>query len=297
MYNISNTAKVGFHQRKERTIMKKSLNAWTVDEKTGMRETFALVKAAGFDGIELNVDSLESASKHKLTLETTRAELDEIKKYSEEYGLPVVSISSSIWRGMAENHDYCERLMTKQLECAAALGAKGILTVPGGMNENVTLKKAYESSLEFVTKMVPVIEASGVYCGLENVWNTFFTSPYEMAYFIDATGSDRVCAYYDVGNVVAFSTTEHWIEVLGSRIQMVHVKDFKRTNGGINSGGAFVDFFEGSVNWQKAVKELKKAGFDGYLTAEVFKGGLPMSFEDYYAKTSRSLDQILEFEH
>ena len=37
--------------------MLKSLNAWTVDASTGFAEMFRQVRAAGFDGIELNVDA------------------------------------------------------------------------------------------------------------------------------------------------------------------------------------------------------------------------------------------------
>ena len=36
--------------------MKKSLNAWTVDSKTGFEQMFRELKEAGFDGVELNVD-------------------------------------------------------------------------------------------------------------------------------------------------------------------------------------------------------------------------------------------------
>ena len=37
--------------------MKRALNAWTVDSALSMEETFAAVAAAGFEGIELNVDA------------------------------------------------------------------------------------------------------------------------------------------------------------------------------------------------------------------------------------------------
>ena len=74
-----------------RSIMKKSINAWSVDSKTGFEEMFQQIKAAGFDGIELNVDAEEGKSAHSLTLSTTDEELAAVKALSEKYQLPVVS--------------------------------------------------------------------------------------------------------------------------------------------------------------------------------------------------------------
>lgn len=61
-------------------------------------------------------------------------------------------------------------------------------------------------------------------------------SPFDMKAFIDGLGSPYIGAYFDVGNVVVTSAPEHWIEILGSRIFKIHVKDYKR-EGRIYSGG------------------------------------------------------------
>ena len=64
--------------------MKKSLNAWTVDPAAGFEQMFRELKAAGFDGVELNVDR-EGAGAHSLTLSTTREELAAVKALSQRY--------------------------------------------------------------------------------------------------------------------------------------------------------------------------------------------------------------------
>ena len=66
--------------------MKRALNAWTVDSALSMEETFAAVAAAGFEGIELNVDA-EGKSPHALTMSTTAADYAAIRELSKE-GLP-----------------------------------------------------------------------------------------------------------------------------------------------------------------------------------------------------------------
>ena len=72
--------------------MKKSINAWTVEDAAEFPELFQQVKEAGFDGVELTVDR-EDYSAHSLTLSTTPEELKEIGALSRQYGLPVVSIA------------------------------------------------------------------------------------------------------------------------------------------------------------------------------------------------------------
>lgn len=81
--------------------MKKSINAWSVAHGTDFEEMFAKLSAAGFDGVELNIDG-DNSSHHSLTMETTDDELKKIRELSEKYSLPVVSISTSLYEGGAK---------------------------------------------------------------------------------------------------------------------------------------------------------------------------------------------------
>ena len=276
--------------------MKTSLNAWSVEGSLGMEDMFRAVSRAGFDGIELNLDAPGGA--HGLSMNTTEEDCAAIRSYSEKYNLPVVSISTSLSGGMSGHREQWEAyrvLLRKQMGLAKALGAKGILTVPGGMNADTTLKAARETSIEFYRAMKDEIEASGVLVGLENVWNGFFLSPYDMTSMLDEINSPAVGAYFDAGNMLAFSVSEYWAEVLAGRIVCVHVKDYKR-HGGLNSGGTWEDITEGSANWAAIVPALKKGGFDGYLTGEVGKADPEMSWDDYYKKVAGEIAEIIRYE-
>lgn len=275
--------------------MKKSINAWSVKSDTTFEEMFAQIKAAGFEGIELNLDNPGSA--HALTFDTTPAELAAIKALSKKHALPIGSISSSLYAGNMGSADEEERafaakILLRQLELAEALGATGILVVPGGISESVSLKTAWANSLATLKALKKDIEAKKIFVGVENVWNGFFTSPFDMARFIDELDCKYIGAYYDVGNVVEFSDSENWIEILGKRIGKIHVKDFKR-NDGAYSGGKWVDLLSGSVNWSKVVPALKTAGFDGYLTAEVGKDNPDQSYPEFYQMVSNQLQEII----
>jgi L-ribulose-5-phosphate 3-epimerase len=277
--------------------MKKSINAWSVEHGVSFEDMFSRLAAAGFDGVELNIDG-DNSSRHSLTMETSGAELAEIRALSEKYSLPVVSISTSLYEGGARlgSRDPArvkagQDLLRKQLVCAKALGAGGILVVPGGISPDCSIREAYENSLASLKPLIPEIEAAAINVGVENVWNGFFMSPFDMCRFIDELNCKYIGAYYDVGNVIAFSWSEYWIDLLGERIKNIHVKDYKR-NGHINNGGVWADLLKGDVNWAKVVPALRNAGFDGYLTAEVGKSNASQSWDDFYAEVAAAVGTI-----
>lgn len=276
--------------------MKTALNAWTVESSLSMADTFAAVAKAGFAAIELNIDR-EGASPHALSMTTSSSDYEVIRAISARHGLPVCSISTSLWggrMGIASQHADAEALLYKQIEAASALGADGVLTVPGGMGNGVSLDAVRRTSIDFLRAHRDEIERCGIFVGVENVWNGFFLSPYDMATFIDAVGSPMIGAYLDVGNMLAFSVPEYWIEVLGGRIGKVHVKDYLRSKG-LNSGGTWQDITHGSADWHEIIPALRAAGYDGYLVGEVFKSNPEMPYTDYYKKVAGEIGEILTY--
>ena len=123
--------------------------------------------------------------------------------------------------------------------------------------------QSYENSLTALEELKPEIEAAKIHVGVENVWNGFFTSPFDMKNFIDSLNCPYIGAYFDVGNVIAFSNAEYWIEILGTRICKIHVKDFKR-NGSINRGGCFVNLLEEMLTGIKLFLNFAKLQEDIY---------------------------------
>ncbi len=277
-------------------MMKSSLNAWSCPGNHDFKTVFKNLKAAGFAGVELNVDNENSHPANALTVNTTNAQLAEIKALSEEYELPVVSISSSQYSGgkilgdgTSAGRDRARLIMETQIRCAEALGADGILIVPGGICDNCSIAKAWNNSQEALASMADLIgKSETVKVGVENVWNGFFLSPMEMARFIDELNIKNLGAYFDVGNVEIFSYPEYWIEVLAHRIIKIHVKDFLKTGA---NAGTFVNLLEGSIRWNKVTSALRAVGFDGYLTAEL--AAMPATPEYLYRITRDALDEII----
>jgi len=270
--------------------MKKAVNAWTF---TGVckttREMIDLAKKAGYEGFEPAFNE-----NGELSLESTDKEIAEIKKYADDVNFPLTSLATGLFwdypltSNDAKIREKSKEIIKKQLNAAAVLGVDTILVVPGTVTPEVGYVEAYERAFEGINGLKDVAKSYGVVIGIENVWNKLLVSPLEMAKFIDDINSDYVKAYFDIGNVLLYSYPEHWIRALGSRIQKVHVKDF-RTNCGNFDG--FVDLLCGDVNFPAVKIALDEIGYNGYVIAEM--GGYKYHSEQLIYNTSASLGKIL----
>jgi L-ribulose-5-phosphate 3-epimerase len=277
---------------KEECPMIRSINAWSVPPAWTFVQVFENVAKAGFEAIELNVDT-KGASLHALAMDTTAEELKRVRDLSRQHNLPVTSISTSLYGDKLggpgrDRRDQARVLLEKQLEYAEALGADGVLVVPGGISEDWSIQAAWGTAQESIAAMRSLIEGAPAKVGVENVWNRFFMSPFDMVRFIDGLRMNNLGAYFDVGNVAVYTQPEYWIEILGQRIVKIHVKDYQA--GGVDAK-AFVNLMQGGIRWRRVVRALKQAGYDGALTAEL---GLIPAAPDYLLDiTNEALRRII----
>jgi L-ribulose-5-phosphate 3-epimerase len=274
--------------------MLKAMNQWGFTEGTPVEKVFELSRAAGFDAVELNLNPVGGIG---LTLETTAAEAEAIRKLAEQYGVRLLSLSTGLlWGAPLSSSDSSVReqgrgVVSKQLELADILGIDTVLVVPGIVNAETAYDDCYRRSQDEIRKLVPLAEKLSVNIGIENVWNKFLLSPMEMARYIDEFGSPCVGAYFDVGNVLQFGYPEQWIRILNQRIRKVHVKDFSNKVGNITG---FVPLLAGDVDWTAVREALQEIGYDDVITAELSayaQAPTQMIFD-----TARHMDVILGVE-
>ena len=277
--------------------MKKSINAWAFPDEMSFEEVFATAKKYGFEAIELNVDEEKRGCKHGFHFNTTDATLEEVKGLIAKYGIEVQSVScSQYWTAGAfashkeEERDEAIKILRTQLRCAKALGADGILVVTS-IDPAIGLMKSMDNTIKVFRDLKDEIDASGVKVGLENVWNNFFSSPLDVKYVLDGIDNKNVGIYFDIGNMLEFSESEWWIDVIGKNIVKVHIKDFKRA-GMYHNGGTFCKLLEGDVNFKAAIPMLKAAGYDGTMTAELFPEA-DTNLDEFYTEISTAMDKIM----
>jgi L-ribulose-5-phosphate 3-epimerase len=244
---------------KKRNI-KKAMMLPTVPGRGSVTEKFRMIKAAGFDGVE------PRGSMNR----------DEILKARDETGLKIPSVCClTHWAKPLSDPNPSVRAqglegLKTALHDAKVYGASSVLLVPAVVNEHVSYKDAYERSQIEIRKVIPLAEELSVKIAIENVWNKFLLSPLEAARYVDEFNSPAIGWHFDIGNVLAFGWPEHWIPVLGKRIQKLHFKEYSRkkqlTEGMLK--GFEVDYLEGDNDWPAIMKALDDIGYDGWAIAE-----------------------------
>ncbi len=276
--------------------MKMGISVWSFPGDWSLKKIFETAKSSGFDGVEVAL-----AEDGEVNLNTTVEDMQKVKALAEETGIELYSVASGLyWNySLTSNNENirnkAKSIVKKQLEVASWLGCDTILVVPGSVGvdfivncEIVEYDVAYERAFSAINELKSIAEELKVAIGVENVWNKFLLSPIEMKDFIDKADSNFVGSYFDVGNVIYSGYPEHWIKILGSRIKKVHFKDFRKSVGTFEG---FVDLLSGDVNYPKVMEELKKAGYDGWVTAET---GIYKDYpEQSVFNTANSMRRIL----
>lgn len=279
--------------------MKKSISIWSFYGDWNLNQKFQIAKDAGFEGFELDV-----SGDGPITLDSTEDELDAISEQANEVGITLTGIATGMYwefnpaSNSEEIRAKSRQVLEKQIRIASRLQIDTILVVPGAVGadfipdcEEVPYDLALERAIQFIKPAVPLAEELGVNIGIENVWNKFLLSPLEMKFFIDQFNTPHVGSYFDVGNVLINGYPEHWISILGERIKRVHFKDFRRAVGTVDG---FCDLLSGDANWPAIMSALQKAGYDGWIAAEMIP---PVPFykfapETLIDNTSRAMDKI-----
>ncbi|MFW5657707.1 MAG: sugar phosphate isomerase/epimerase family protein [Bacteroidota bacterium] len=269
-------------QNQNQPLLKKSLKYGMIQEGDTILKKFQLVKALGFDGVELD-------SPNQLNRE-------EILQAKEQTGLLIPGVvNSSHWKMPishpdAEIREACIEASLQAIDDCKTYGGDTVLLVAGVVNEDISYLKAYERTQESIAKILPHAEEVGIKIAIENVWNNFLLSPIEAARFIDDFNSPAIGWYFDVGNIMRYGWPWHWIEVLEERIIKIDIKEFslqKMKDEGLWQGFK-VELTEGDIDWRRVNRALTKIGYQGWASAEV-----PGGDRTRLAEVAAGMDRIM----
>jgi hexulose-6-phosphate isomerase len=285
-----------------RYAMKKSINLWAFPypERMNLEECLRLAKAAGFDGIELNYD-LEN----DLSPKSVAAEYRAIRRLADKIGIEISGLCSFLfWPYPLTSNDPTKRARGLELagliaQAAHDLGVKNVLVVPGAVHipwrtdhEPVPNDVCDRRAREAIAVLARQAEKLDVYLNMENIFfNGYLMTPMEMNQFVDHFQSPHVRVHFDSGNIAMFQHAEHWVSILGKRIQNVHLKEFTK-KGTDFSLEAFRPLLDGTTNWPALMAAFDAVGYRGFLTFEYFH---PYAHypEALVYQTADSLDRIL----
>ena len=256
-----------------------------------LRDKFFFASECGFDGVEPVI-----LPHGELSINSDTKSLERIRKDADDAGIEILSLTNALnWNTSftSDKEEIREKafdILSRQIRIANILGVDSILVIPGYVSIDFVSKDlhpsedtdknddyhpsqeiirydiAYKRALTGMKRALEVAEKENVTLCIENTWSKFLLSPLEMCSFIDEINSPYLKAYFDIGNVCPFGVPNHWIEILGKRINRVHVKDYKSGDLSLSS---FVELGKGDINLEAVSSSLKGIGYEGWVTAEL----------------------------
>ena len=263
-----------------------------VEELFGIEESYRLIKEAGFDAVDVNLDHLLSGTqiRHAEHVPVFDAEGEEFFEYlkpwkdsAEKYGIDNYQAHAPFPCYVAEPsngyNDYLLDVLKKTIAGCAYIGCKRLIIHPFflGYNEMLDPQTEWDLNIQRYSELIPAAKAYGVTICLENMFTSFRAKRYS-AICSDIT---LACKYVDTLNEIAGERvfafcldTGHLLLLgkeiktamieLGDRIECFHVHD----NNGVED--QHMPPYTGKLDWDRFVEGLKAIGFNKTLSFETY---------------------------
>jgi 5-keto-L-gluconate epimerase len=226
--------------------------------KGSFEENFRLVKASGFDGVELHVKNPKDVDAAAIAsmLASNGLDVSAIgtgRAFGEE-GLCFSSPDVSVRRAAIGR-------ILDQIDFGARFGALVIIGLILG--KNPVTPESERWSVESLGECARHASEKGVILALEpiNRYETsFIISVEDCLNFIDRVGENCVRILLDTFHMnIEEASMENSIRRASGRIAHVHVADSNRWHPGA-----------GHIDFRSIVSTLRSVGYEGYLSAEIF---------------------------
>jgi L-ribulose-5-phosphate 3-epimerase len=257
--------------------LKKGLVYSMLPETLGVPDRFLLARDAGFEVVQAPTTlDKRDAELLKKSADAAKIRIDSVMNM-DHWKYPLSSSdSSAVEKSLIGMHT--------SLYNARLWESDSVLLVPAVVNSQTSYREAWTRSQREIRKLLPLAEDLKVTIAIEEVWNKFLLSPLEMVKYIQEFESPWIKAWFDVGNVVFYGYPQDWIRTLGKTIVKVHLKDFKRKEGGY----AWVNLGDGDVDWPAVRQAFAEIGYAGSVIAELESGD-----ETYLKDVSHRIDRLL----
>ncbi len=257
--------------------IKKGLVFDMVSDKLSYADRFKLVRDSGFEVVQALTEPDErKAEEMKQAADAANIRIDSVMNV-DHWEYPLSSSDPAVVEKSLTG-------MRTSLRNARVWGSDVVLLVPAVVNPQTSYRDAWTRSQAQIRKLIPLAAELKVVIGIEEVWNKFLLSPLEMVQYIAEFRSPWVRAWFDVGNVVLYGYPQDWIHILGKRIVKVHLKDFKRKEGGYD----WVNLGDGDVDWAAVRQAFADIGYAGSVIAELDGGD-----GAYLRDVSNRIDRLL----
>lgn len=252
--------------------MKKSIGDNIFPEGMAFEQGLALLKKAGYEGIELWL-----GDRPWFQMGTSDAQLQRMRMQINDAGLQVSNISNALdWQENVSAREPAKREaafrhIRRQLEAAHIFGCDAILIVAGLVTQDNPYNEVYKRTVDALQHLGSDAASAKVKIGAENCCaeQKFLLSPREFKLFLSDVASPWVGIHLDVGNIHETGFAEQWIEMLGPQITRIHLKDVYKHRGRCGDESVYTNIFLGDNNWRAIRDAVTKVQYDGWVIAEM----------------------------
>lgn len=253
--------------------MKLSVELYTLSTKFGDFKAVETVKEAGFDAIDYSY--YWENEKEEVLGDGYKQYAESLKKHLDEVGIECNQAHAPFSLEYGCRFDETDKkylYLVHSIESAAILGAENIIVHALGVPKDVDLK---EYNVEFYRSLVPYCKKFGINVAVENLFEYDkkrrcfvgrFGSPAELNDMVETIDSERITACIDVGHasLTGYEPEDFIADVNPHYLKALHIQDNDYL------GDRHILPYLGCFNWNAVMTALKKVGYDGYLTFEIF---------------------------
>jgi L-ribulose-5-phosphate 3-epimerase len=252
--------------------MKKSIGDNIFPPGMDFESGLKLLKTAGYDGVELWL-----GERPWFQMNTSDSEVTRMYRQIRETGLEVSDVANALdWKENISARDPIKRAaalrhIERQIEVAQIVQCGSILIVAGLVTSDCPYNEVYNRCIDSLHQLVSTAAKAKVKIGVENCCaeQKFLMSPREFHTFLNDVNSPWVGIHLDVGNIHETGFAEQWIEISGSKITCIHLKDVMKHRGRCGDQSVYTNIFLGDNNWRAIRDALTKVGYNKWLVAEM----------------------------
>ena len=243
----------------------------------------AIANMYGYNGIEPRISA---GHKHGIEPGADKKYLREVRKKAEESQVAICCIAASCSFADAESWHENIDAAKRTIELAAETGAQVIRVFGGGISSEFERAKSFDLIVEALEELSEAASSAKVNVCLET--HDSWCDPHVVADIMEQVDRPFMAVNWDIMHPVLqkFATVDKSFEILKQWIRHVHVHDGVFTDGKLE----FKAIGEGAVNHEAAVRLLKSAGYDGYISGEW------ISWEPYEICLPREIKKLKSFE-
>ncbi len=242
-----------------------------VTREFSLEESIQMAAQAGFDAVDIR----QAEDGTHMPLDISDEELKKVRARVEETGMHVSGLTN-YWRlGTPDTEVAAEHQAGLRRGCEAArtLGAKFLRCSSFDLDFAVGYEKQRELFREQFVQANQIGAEFDITITPEQHGGGMCASAGQIMDLIRGLPADHIGIVYDPGNCVSegFERIPNQIEMLRNIVKAVHVKNAITVQGEGASGripGKQMPLDEGLLDWAEIVSQLKRVGYDNYLTLE-----------------------------